>query len=543
MKSVYSVLCEELTGIKNGVFQSAKAMADAQRSGVSTAYKNITKGDHSEGVSYAVNDVLLRLNIENYKIEKVLEVLQSASDQYLTAEQNLAHKATLGTLIIRNWDQYGVGTAKAFFEVALTPAEIADLGGMDLLEEYQQRACAYTKYDLNKHLFIGYGNVGFLADGWDAAKVTFFNFFDIGETQIESLITGKNYDYNLTRDTIESLLEDYVDYNKNPLEKIFGSKTKDAFKLVKASGKCNEVIEKFLEGDYFHWDDCWEAFTKGEPGTVEFLREMAMLSGNNRALAVFDQISDFAEVAKAGGTVAKYGGWITKIATPLITDYANHIEALEAMKDCSLFGDTELTNRVIDDLISDYSQSSKLAMKALERIAAEEGFDAVVKMLDMPLGEATGVSGGLAAGSIRISAVGAVVKGVDLAIDVTGVLTGQKGYTADLQEYFKLTELRGQAENSFAEAFTKLQSGHYTEADVTNFENSFNLNRAVNLRMCKTELSIIESKYGKNPTDSEAAYNIDLLNRHITQLENMKVDDTSTWLQSNGTDISKYYNN
>ena len=213
------------------------------------------------------------------------------------------------------------------------------------------------------------------------------------------------------------------------------------------------------------------------------------------------------------------------------------------MKDCSLFGDTELTNRVIDDLISDYSQSSKLAMKALERIAAEEGFDAVVKMLDMPLGEATGVSGGLAAGSIRISAVGAVVKGVDLAIDVTGVLTGQKGYTADLQEYFKLTELRGQAENSFAEAFTKLQSGHYTEADVTNFENSFNLNRAVNLRMCKTELSIIESKYGKNPTDSEAAYNIDLLNRHITQLENMKVDDTSTWLQSNGTDISKYYNN
>ena len=347
----------------------------------------------------------------------------------------------------------------------------------------------------------------------------------------------------MTRDTIESLLEDYVDYNKNPLEKIFGSKTKDAFKLVKASGKCNEVIEKFLEGDYFRWDDCWEAFTKGEPGTVEFLREMAMLSGNNRALAVFDQISDFAEVAKAGGTVAKYGGWITKIATPLITDYANHIEALEAMKDCSLFGDTELTNRVIDDLISDYSQSSKLAMKALERIAAEEGFDAVVKMLDMPLGEATGVSGGLAAGSIRISAVGAVVKGVDLAIDVTGVLTGQKGYTADLQEYFKLTELRGQAENSFAEAFTKLQSGHYTEADVTNFENSFNLNRAVNLRMCKTELSIIESKYGKNPTDSEAAYNIDLLNRHITQLENMKVDDTSTWLQSNGTDISKYYNN
>jgi len=542
MKSMYSINCEELVGIKNQIIQPVLSMNAAQSSGVNTAYKNITRGDHSADAASAVSVVSSRLVSENTRIKKVMSILQSASDQYLSAEQILAQKAVLGTLIIRNWDQYGVGTARAFFEVELTPAEIANLGGIDLLEEYQQRACAYTKYDLNKHLFIGYGNIGFLADGWDAAKVTFFNFFDIGETQIESLITGKNYDYSLTRDTIESLLEDYVDYNKNPLEKIFGSKTKDAFKLVKASGKCNEVIEKFLEGDYFHWDDCWEAFTKGEPGTVEFLREMAMLSGNNRALAVFDQISDFAEVAKAGGTVVKYGGWITKIATPLITDYANHIEALEAMKDCSLFGDTELTNRVIDDLISDYSQSSKLAMKALERIAAEEGFDAVVKMLDMPLGEATGVSGGLAAGSIRISAVGAVVKGVDLAIDVTGILTGQKGYTADLQEYFKLTELRGQAENSFAEAFTKLQSGHYTEADVTNFENSFSLNRAVNLRMCKTELSIIESKYGKNPTDSEAAYNIDLLNRHITQLENMKVDDMSTWLQSNGTDISKYYN-
>jgi len=539
---MYSINCEELVGIKNQIIQPVLSMNAAQSSGVNTAYKNITRGDHSADAASAVSVVSSRLVSENTRIKKVMSILQSASDQYLSAEQILAQKAVLGTLIIRNWDQYGVGTARAFFEVELTPAEIANLGGIDLLEEYQQRACAYTKYDLNKHLFIGYGNIGFLADGWDAAKVTFFNFFDIGETQIESLITGKNYDYSLTRDTIESLLEDYVDYNKNPLEKIFGSKTKDAFKLVKASGKCNEVIEKFLEGDYFHWDDCWEAFTKGEPGTVEFLREMAMLSGNNRALAVFDQISDFAEVAKAGGTVVKYGGWITKIATPLITDYANHIEALEAMKDCSLFGDTELTNRVIDDLISDYSQSSKLAMKALERIAAEEGFDAVVKMLDMPLGEATGVSGGLAAGSIRISAVGAVVKGVDLAIDVTGILTGQKGYTADLQEYFKLTELRGQAENSFAEAFTKLQSGHYTEADVTNFENSFSLNRAVNLRMCKTELSIIESKYGKNPTDSEAAYNIDLLNRHITQLENMKVDDMSTWLQSNGTDISKYYN-
>lgn len=516
-------------------------MNGAQRSGVITAYNNIVKNDHSADIANAVSTISTRLASENSKIERIMTVLQTASDEYMNAETTLAQKASIGTLIIQHWDEYGVGAAKALFSVELTPAEIAALGGEDLLEEYQRRACEYTKYDLNKGLFIGYGTIGFIANGWDAFKVTFFNFFDIGETQIESIVTGKDYDYNLTRDTIESLVEDYIDYDKNPLEKIFGSKTKDTFKLVKASGKCNEVIEKFLEGDYFHWDDCWEAYTKGEPGTVEFLREMAMLSGNNEALLMFDRISDFAEVAKAGGTVVKYGSWITKIATPLITDYANHIEALEAMKDCNLFGDAELTNRVIDDLLSDYSQSSKLAVRALERIAAEEGFDAVVKMLDMPLGEATGVSGGLAAGSLRINAVGAVVKGVDLAIDVTGILTGEKGNTANLQEYFKLTSLQGEAQNSFADAYSKLQSGHYTEADVLKFENSFNMNRTVSLRMCKTELAILERKYGKSPSDSEAASNIALLNRQISQLQNMKVDDQSTWLHSNGIDISSYY--
>jgi len=542
MKSTYQVNCNELDVVRNGVIQPAKAMNGAQRSGISTAYKNVTKGDHSADVASAISGISSRLASENGKFEKVMNVLQSAPDLYLSAEQSLAQKASLGTLIIRNWDNYGVGTARAFFEVELTPAEIADLGGIDLLEGYQQRACAYTKYDLNKHMFIGYGNIGFLANGWDAASVIFFNFFDIGETQIESLITGKNYDYKLTHDTIESLIEDYIDYEKNPLERLFGSKVKNAFKIIKATDKMNKTLEKWCDLEYYVWDGD-DAFVKlSDPSTREFLNELFILSGDFESARLLDQLADVAKVADAAGTVVKYGGWAKQVATPLLTDYARHIEALEAMKSCNLFGDSELQTRVINDMIDEYSHSSKLVLNAVTRIAAEEGFDAVVKMMSTPIGGTTGVAGGLASNSLRISAVGAVVKGIDLAIDVTGIVTGQKGYTADMQEYFKLTELRGQAENSFAEAFTKLQSGHYTEADVINFENSFNLNKAVNLRMCKTELAIIESKYGMNPTDSEAITNINILNRHITQLENMKVDDTSTWLQSNGTDISTYYN-
>ena len=541
MKSVFQINCDELISVRNGVIQPANAMNGAQRSGVITAYNNIVKGDHSADIASAVSNISSRLVNENGRFEKVLKALQAAANEYAAAEQSLAHKAALGTLIIRNWEEYGVGTARAFFAVELTPEEIANYGGIDLLEEYQQRACAYTKYDMNKHMFIGYGNVGFLANGWDVAKVTFFNFFDIGETQIESIVTGRNYDYTLTHDTIESLVEDYIDYEKNPLERLFGSKVKNAFKLLKATGKINESLEKWCDLEYYVWDGD-EAYVKlSDPGTREFLNELFILSGDFESARLLDKLADIAKVADVAGKVVKYGGWAKQVATPLLTDYARHIEALEAMKSCNLFGDSELQNRVIDDMIDEYSNSSKLVLNAVTRIAAEEGFDAAVKMMSVPIGGTTGVAGGLASTSLRISAVGAVVKGIDLAIDVTGILTGDKAYTADLQEYFKLTELRNQAENSFSEAFTKLQSGHYTEEDVINFENSFNMNKAVNLRMCKTELAIIESKYGKNPTDSEAIANINILNNHITQLENMKVEDTSTWLQNNGTNVAAYY--
>lgn len=542
MKNTYQVNCDELDGVRNGIIQPAKAMNDAQRSGINTAYKNITRGDHSADVASAVSGITSRLASEGAKLEKVMNVLQSAPDLYLSAEQSLAQKASLGTLIIRNWDNYGVGTAKAFFEVELTPVEIADLGGMDLLDEYQQRACAYTKYDLNKHMFIEYGIIGFLANGWDAAKVIFFNFFDVAETQIESLITGKNYDYNLTHDTIESLIEDYIDYEKKPLERLFGSKVKNAFKIIKATNKMNKTMEKWCNLEYYMWDGD-DAYVKlSDPDVREFLNELFILSGDFESARLLDKLSDVAKAADAAGKVVKYGGWVKQVATPLLTDYARHIEALEAMKSCNLFGDSELQTRIINDMIDEYSHSSKLVLSAVTKIGAEEGFDAVVKMMSTPIGGTTSVAGGLAPNSLRISAVGAVVKGIDLAIDVTGIITGQKGYTADMQEYFKLIQLHGQAENSFAEAFTKLQSGHYTEADVMNFENCFNLNKALNLRMCKTELAIIESKYGKNPTDSEAITNINILNRQITQLENMKVDNTSTWLQDNGTNIAAYYN-
>lgn len=420
-----------------------------------------------------------------------------------------------------------------------------EMSEADYETDYQERASRYTQYDLSKNLFIGYGSVGFLANGWDVAKITFFNLFDIGKTQIKSIFTGKDYDYSLTRDTIISLLEDYVDYEKNPLEKLLSSKVKNASKLMKATGKVNETVEKWLDQKYYVWDNEEEVFVKlfdpDDPGIREYLRELYYLSRDYDALRLLDHLEEIADAADVMGKGVKYAGWVKEVATPLITDYARHIEALESMKNCDLFGDNALTNRVIDDLINDYSKSSILALKALTKIAVEEGFDAMVKLLSTPIGGTTTVAGGLAANSLRISAVGAALKGVELTIDVVGILTGEGSNTNNLQEYFKLIEFQGKAQTSFAKAFEKLKESQFTEADVIDFENSFSFNKAISLRLCKTELSILEHKYGSNPKNAEAAEGMAILTRHIQQLNMMRLDDISTWTFSEGLAISELY--
>lgn len=123
MKNQYEIHCEQLAVSRSLAVQVVKTVSESQVKDIKTAYRNITRGDHSSDVASLVQVISDRLTNENSKIRKLMQILKSASQSYLDAEEHLVSKAMLGTVIINNWNEAGVGAAKAYFQIELSPAD------------------------------------------------------------------------------------------------------------------------------------------------------------------------------------------------------------------------------------------------------------------------------------------------------------------------------------------------------------------------------------------------------------------------------------
>ena len=123
MKNPYEIHCEQLMDSSSLVVQAVKTVSESQVKDVKTAYRNITRRDHSNDVASLVQVISERLTNENNKIRKLMQILKSASQLYLDAEESLVSKAMLGTVIVSKWNEAGVGAAKAYFQIELSPAD------------------------------------------------------------------------------------------------------------------------------------------------------------------------------------------------------------------------------------------------------------------------------------------------------------------------------------------------------------------------------------------------------------------------------------
>ena len=123
MKSVYEIHCDRLVSVRSTVIGNANSVCESVARDVIKAYADIMMGDHSADTAAQVSEVKARIANEKVKFKQIMRVLQSASETYSSAEGDLAAKAMIGTLIIRNWEDEGVGAANAYFRMELSPEE------------------------------------------------------------------------------------------------------------------------------------------------------------------------------------------------------------------------------------------------------------------------------------------------------------------------------------------------------------------------------------------------------------------------------------
>ena len=458
MKDSYYVNRTGLDSIYSRLYNKDITSLIELKDSTQSVYNKIISGDHDAASASAVKQIHQRLCNEFEPYVRLTGVMKKATEIYSSAENEISLKTKLGALIVDKWDFTGVGAASALFATTLTVTQLANLGGYEYLEAYQQRAYNYTVNRFNADLFLGYGFTNSLNERGDAFKTVLYNMFDTAESQIKGVFTNKGYDYERTRDVIESLVKYYTNSDENVLEKIFeDSKIKEIMKLCKFPGKQEEFLKKFIEGD------------KDINAAINGLKEDPEM---------YNTVEILSNIAK----VFKYGEWGSKITTPLLTNYSNSIAALESMRNCELFGDSVLQNRVINDLIHDYNNGIQTALKEAGSITIDEAVDCLMNS----------------------NPVTGAVKFVDTTVDAIGAMSGDKIYTKNLQDYWTYSNLSGNVRNSFQHSFETLSSGNYTEADVSKFEDAFNLNRAYSIKMCEVEKEIIQHKLVDSPFDDNA---------------------------------------
>ncbi len=193
-------------------------------------------------------------------------------------------------------------------------------------------------------------------------------------------------------------------------------------------------------------------------------------------MAGYDDMADMIEMFEQGTGYAEYADRILK-------DYSQNIEMLESLK--GLAPGSSMLNKHVDNLIREYQNQFQTDVVDVLKSNVESG---VVKGVDAVLG----------------SQFGMVTKILDKTLGQTGTMQG-------LDKVIVVSEMRSDAIQSFQKAVEKIQSGSFTEADMTNYQNSFNVAKSLTIEQYKGMLEY----YGKDSADGRRIAD------KLSQLESM----------------------
>lgn len=173
----------------------------------------------------------------------------------------------------------------------------------------------------------------------------------------------------------------------------------------------------------------------------------------------------------------------TEDADRILKDYSENIEMLESLK--SVAPGSSMLNKHVDNLIAEYQNQFKADVVDYLKSNAEKG---IVKGVDTLLGTKFGM----------------VTKVLDKTLGQTGTMKG-------LDKVIHVSEMRTDAINGFQKAAEKIQSGNFTETDMTKYQNSFNVAKSLTIEQYKGMLEY----YGKDTSQGRH------IAERLSQLEQM----------------------
>ncbi len=228
-----------------------------------------------------------------------------------------------------------------------------------------------------------------------------------------------------------------------------------------------EVIDDICGTDYL------DVFSSDQEEALNIISDLAELGGFSGTSEFIDALTEAAGDAETADKILK--------------DYSANIAMLESLKEIA--PNSGMLTEIVDDLLVEYkNQAAAMLFEDVDG-KIQEG---IIHLTDLAFGTSFGIA------DTVIEAVLGDVESLD-----------------SLDTVIFSTEIRGNAIQAFRNASQKIMSGNFTSEDLTAYQNSFSLAKALTIEQ-------YEAMYSYYDSDSiEAQY----LKSQLDQLEAMECND------------------
>ena len=247
-----------------------------------------------------------------------------------------------------------------------------------------------------------------------------------------------------------------------------------------------EVIDDICGTDYL------DVFSSDQENVLSIISDLAELGGFSGTGEFIDALTEAAGDAETADKILK--------------DYSANIAMLESLKEIA--PNSGMLTEVVDDLLAEYKNQAAAMLFDDVNGKIQEG---IIHLADVAFGTSFGIA--------------------DTVIEA---VLGDVESLNSLDTVIFSTEIRGNAIQAFRNASQKIMSGNFTSEDLTAYQNSFNLAKALTIEQ-------YEAMYSYYKEDSaEAKY----LANQLDQLRDMSCDHFSyaqsfdSFKQSGSSEVS-----
>lgn len=225
---------------------------------------------------------------------------------------------------------------------------------------------------------------------------------------------------------------------------------------------CKTILRKVI--DDICGTNYLDVFSSGQEDVLGFIADLAEFGG-------FDGTSDFiSSLNEAVGDA--------EIADKILKDYSANVAMLESLKEIA--PNSGMLTQTVDDLLAEYKNQVAAMIFGDVGGKIQEG---VIQLADYALGTSFGIA--------------------DTVIEA---VLGDVESLTSLDTVIFSTEIRGNAIQAFQNASQKIMSGNFTAEDLTAYQNSFNLAKALTIEQYEAmylyyDAGSMEAKYLKSQID------------------------------------------